>query len=112
MLDTHEPPLGRRARDGGASRGRDSSAFVFKAVWTEMEERIYQMTFIKKSFTFPSPFENSECPAISPSLLISRCVTRRGTLPNSSCGSPWSLHHLFFSSVFYSFLLKSRIGPV
>lgn len=51
-------PHGEEARDGVHQPGGDSSAFVLKLFGLKWRRESNQMTFIKKSLTFPSPFEN------------------------------------------------------
>lgn len=60
MLDPREPPLGRRALDGVCQPGGGTLRCLFlKLFGPKWRRESNQMTFIKKSFTFPSPFENS-----------------------------------------------------
>ena len=115
------PHWGRRAQEGG-QRARNSSRFVFKNClgqkWRRRESD--QMTFIKSLSRLPSLFENSLrvrvagtqlCPAIFPALLVSRCVTRRGAPPSSSCGS-LGVYITCFSLLSFLFLSsKIQHGP-
>lgn len=60
MLGPREPPLGRRALDGVRQPGGGTLRCLFlKLFGPKWRRESNQMTSIKKSFTFPSPFENS-----------------------------------------------------